>query len=189
MSDEAARGKLKIESEGGGGRLRSAFWTIAIIAVILLIAGGVISRTESFKKMVVDYYSDRLGMDVTVVSAKIDLLYTLVVEGLEAAPVDGGAAGLTIARLESPLYRFWDLGSRVEGAELRLQEVAGGDWIPTRFRPLGRLQREAEVTAFTRRYALARWLEGDSCRVVWYERDGDTVLRSVDSLTFSTRSP
>ena len=113
MSDETGRGKLKIESEGGGGRLRSAFWTIAIIAVILLIAGGVISRTESFRKMVVDYYSDRLGMDVTVVSAKIDLPYTLVVEGLEAAPVDGGSAGLTVARLESPLYRFWDLGSAV----------------------------------------------------------------------------
>lgn len=189
MSDDAPRGKLKIESEGGGGsRLRSAFWTVLIIGVILLIAGGFISRTESFQNMVVDYYSDRLGMDVTVGSARIDLPYTLVVEDLRALPVDGGVAGLTVGRLESPLYRFWDLGSSVEGVELRLQEIDGGDWLPSRFRALGRLQSEAQVTDFTRRYVLARWLEGESCSVLWYDRDGENVRRSVQGLTFTMRA-
>ncbi len=184
MTDDEKRGKLKIESEGRG-RFKTFFWTVIIIAFILLLAGFAVSRTESFHKMVVDHYSEQLGMRVIISEARIDLPYTVVVEGLVATTEVGGIAGLTVERLKLPLYKFWDVGLVVEGADLRLQRMAAGGWEPMRMAKIGDVSKESQITQLTKKLSKRRWLELSDCAVTWYAGDGESVERSVSVGSFS----
>ena len=177
-------GKLTISSgeEDGAGRWKRFGVTALILAVVLLVAGLFVARTEGVRQLVEDRLVKWLGVDVTIARTRIGFPYDLVLENIESAGFDGHRAGLRVREVRIGPGRPWRVV--VDGAELVLVLDGQGTWNPPVWSPFGNLpiRNVIELSRLTRDWRGRATMRSLNGHVKWLNATGRPMAaaRGVD---------
>jgi hypothetical protein len=173
------------KSKGRGG-LKSFVVTIIVIAAILLATAFFAVRTEGGRSFVEGWVAKRLGMELTIKDARLNLPLTLVIVDTVSKAVEPHGKPVFKAREISitPTLRA-GLEITVERATLNLMRTSAGDWTPAVFSRLGDVQSRnvAEISRAMRKLAGYLTLRISDSTLNWMSEDG-TIMASMNGLSF-----
>lgn len=185
-SDDEPQGNMGI-SAPDDGRLRKlcrAVTTLLIIAVILLVGLCFVVPTDGVKSVIENKLSDRVGVSISIDSARIGWPYVLVIEGAVSDGFDIQGRGGFKAR-EIRIGRGWKTSwvVTVDRAVVRLTDTSDDRWVPEIFARLGPvpMNRIDEVSRVTEGFRRKVALRVSDSTVIWTSGvDGGTLASAYD---------
>lgn len=113
--------------------------TVAIVAAVLLAALVLAVRTRGACELLADYVSEKIGVRISIGSARVALPCDLVLEDLASRPPAAGSGMLRVRSARVGIRLNGEMPVRIEGAQLDLVRDAAGAWQPPAFDPVATL--------------------------------------------------
>ena len=157
--------------------------TLAIVAVILLVAFAFAVRTRGACELLADYFRDRAGIDLAIGSARIALPYDLVLEDLRSRTNTVGPGALRIREVRLGFRWNGEMPVRIRGAQLELARDAAGAWQTACFERVGALTDIRETQKLFAGMPSNLRLEIRDSGIVWKGKDG-AELAAAQGLDF-----
>lgn len=177
--------KTMVTERTGRRGLRSAVFTILILVALLLAFGFFAVRTDYGQQSIERALTKRLGIPITIGSARIVWPYDLVLSGVSTeTETETGDPGFKADELR--INWSWPRQMHIElrGPVAILQQTETGDWVPSVFAALGPLQDIAGISAVTDTFERDWSVDVTDGAIRWNDIH-QTELASVGGIRFS----
>lgn len=182
MHGQDGKGKIVVSAPGGClAALVRMVWVALVAVVLLIVAAAAVVRSDAGREWVCGRLSAWAGQGVAVDGIRFGWPCDLVLERLETAGVDDGAAGFRArsVRIGPRPSGGWRL--RVDRATVNLRQGEDGAWQPECFAGLGEVPRSGcgGLSRLTRPYWRVGTLRMTDSVVRWRRANGETTALAI----------
>ncbi len=174
---------MRVIANRRGARLSGFLLLLGFVAVVVLVTGWFLARTQGARKLLAEQLSDRMGMPVTIGKSRIGWPYELVLRDVATADfAAAGTPGFAVGEVRIARRLFsWQLTLR--HATLRVKQDEAGVWTPLVAARIADLRQASamDVVRLTGPVRLRLRLRVSDGSLDWLDADGrvEASLRGV----------